>query len=324
MGLAERELAAIDELIGRKQAVNPEIDYATGWRVLMSERADLMESYRQAAMSRELAAIGEEITRRRTANPKLNYASGWMLLASERSDLITAYNLAAGLQPPQSRMSGERAAAPSPSRRTIAMSTHPLAAVLVPIEERINLKRQANLGMSYGEAWKQVEKENPALIQAYNKAAGHPPDSNTAQMLARNLALIDEQIRNMRQKNPDLPYGDAWRRVEKEFPDLMWNYNDAAGRMDDPTAAERTGAVEPSGGPARPYLPQEMVPQGTVSMSARPLARELAAIDEEIARRRAANPRLDYARAWQLIASERPELIRQYNYAASRAFVGRE
>ena len=310
MGLAERELAAIDELIARKQAANPEIDYAAGWRLLMSERADLMESYHQAAMSRDLAAIGEEIARRQTANPKLNYAAGWSMLKSERSNLIIDYNLAASLRPPQSRMSGERAAAPSPSRRTIAMSDHPLAAVLVPIEERINLKRQANPGMTYGQAWQSVEADNPELIRAYNKAAGHPPNSSMPQILARNLALIDEQIRNLQHENPDLQYGDAWRRVEKEFPDLIWAYNDAADRMGVSRAA--TAPPTPAAAP------------GSVAMSARPLVRELAVIDEEIARRRAANPRLDYARAWQLIALEQPEMIRQYNRAASRAFVGRE
>jgi hypothetical protein len=200
------------------------------------------------------------------------------------------------------------------------MSDHPLAAVLVPIEERIGLKLQANPGMSYGAAWKQVEKENPALIKAYNQAAGHPPNSSTPQILARNLALINEQVRNLRQKDPDLTYVEAWKQVEKKFPDLMWNYNDAAGRTDDSTAAQRTGAVvEGPPPPPQPYLPEEMK---SVAMSARPLARELAVINEEIARRRAANPRLDYARAWQLIALEQPEMIRQYNRAASRAFVG--
>jgi len=202
MGLAERELAAIDELIARKQAANPEIDYATGWRLLLSERDDLMQSYSRAATQRELAAIDEEIARRRAANPKLHYPRCWMLLASERSPLITAYNDAAALRPPQSRLSGEGRA------QTVALSEHPLAHVLVPIETQINLLKHEHPDWTYADALKTVERTHPDLVKAYNLAAGHKPDDTAPETLARNLALIDAQIRQLRQENP------TWRCVE--------------------------------------------------------------------------------------------------------------
>jgi hypothetical protein len=169
MGLAERELAAIDELIARKQAANPAIDYAVGWRLLMSERPDLMQSYSRATMARELTAIDKEMARRRAANPTLDYMAGWRLLASERADLITANNRAASLQPPQSRMSGGRR--DGGASQTITMSAKPLARELAAIDEEIAARRVANPRLAYGDAWTLVARERPELIRAYNSAA---------------------------------------------------------------------------------------------------------------------------------------------------------
>jgi hypothetical protein len=247
--LAEREAAAIDELIARKQAADSRIDYATGWRMLLSERPDLMQSYSRAATARELAAIDKEIATQLAANPKLDYMRCWMLLASERSPLLVAYNDAAALRPPQSR-----------SSQTVAMSEHPLASVLVPIEEKIHLLQHENPNMTFAEAWRQVGLTHPDLIKNYNRAAGHKPGDTAPEALARNLALIDEQIRNRRQTNPGLTYAEAWKIVEKERPDLTWAYNDAAAHAgtSDSIAAQRTGAVG-EGGPGA---------QGTVAMRA--------------------------------------------------------
>jgi len=374
--LAERELKAIDELIGRKQGVNPTLDYAAGWRLLASERPDLMESYGRAATTIGLDAINQEIEKRQAANPKMDYPRCWTLLASERSELITAYNLAASRQPPLSRAGRERrglsgngqenedqtvalseinaemvklqaanprldsfgawaliartrpelianynAAASGSKRRvgsfyqTVTMTSgkHPLAAVLVPIEEQINLKTQAHPDMSYGDAWKLVEREHPDLIANYNKAAGHPPNATNAEILARNRALIDEQIRNKRQENPSLTYLEASNLVEKEYPDLFWAYNDALSRRQSDTPGGRTAPVE-EGGPGA---------QKTVAMRANPLASELAAIDEQIAAERRANPKINYGDGWLIVSQKRPDLIRAYNTAASRVFVSR-
>jgi len=55
-------------------------------------------------------------------------------------------------------------------------------------------------------------------------------------------------------------------------------------------------------------------------MRANPLARELGAIESEIAKKRAADPRINYGQAWVLVAREHPELVARYNAAAARVF----
>ena len=42
----------------------------------------------------------------------------------------------------------------------------------------------------------------------------------------------------------------------------------------------------------------------------------LTDIETEIAAKRAANPKLDYASAWKLVSIEKPDLIKTYNAAA--------
>lgn len=306
----KQDLHCIDELISRKQAADRSIDYGTGWRLVMSDRPDLAESYRQAAVAERLAALNEEIARRCAANPKLDYPLCWKLLASEHSHFITAYNDAASLRPPQSRLSEERRCA-----GVVTMSSeHPLARLLMPIEQIINLKRHENPNLSYAAAWELVRRERPELIRAYNERAGLPPEESAPETLARTLAQIDKQIRDLRQGNPSLTYLAAWELAEKKFPHLFFVYRDAAkhaGKSDsDP--ASRTAPVE-EGGPGT---------RGAVAMRANPLARELGAIDAEIAKKRAADPRLSYGNAWVLVSHERPELIKEYNSAAARVFRG--
>lgn len=195
------------------------------------------------------------------------------------------------------------------------MSEHPLAHVLVPIEEQIHLLRHENPNLTYGAAWKRVQQEHPQLIRDYNKAAGHSPEASAAETMARNLALIDEQIRNKRQADPRLNYFDAWTLVEKESPHLIWNYNDAAkraGKAGPDSSAGRTAPVE-EGGPGV---------QKTVAMRANPLASEIGAIEEQIAAERRANPKISYGDGWVLVSRKRPDLIRAYNSAAARVFRG--
>jgi|ERR1039458_3173262 hypothetical protein len=272
------------------------------------------------ALARELLSIIERrIAEKRQADPKLDYGESWRVLASERPDLIRAYNGAAGAHPKADCRDlwklVERESAAN-LRGTVTMSAGPsdpseIAHALVPIETLIHLKQQETPGLTYGAAWKQVEKERPELVEVYHKAAGHSPQANTHETLARSLALIEEQIRNLRQANQKMTYPEAWALVEKERPDLLLVYNDAAVRtgnqLDMPAA--RTAPLQSAPG------------AGPVTMSAKPLARELGAIDEAIAARRGANPLLGYGDAWAIVARERPELIRAYNTAAARAFV---
>jgi hypothetical protein len=271
------------------------------------------------ALARELLSIIERrIAEKRQADPKLDYGESWRVLASERPDLMSAYNRAAGARPKADcrdlwALVETETAANLQGTVTLSASPSPseIAHALVPIETQIHLKQHENPGLTYGAAWKQVESERPELISAYHKAAGHSPQASTHETLARNLALIDEQIRNKRQANQTMTYPEAWNLVGKERPDLLLAYNDAAVRtgnqLDMPAA--RTAPLQSAPG------------AGPVTMSAKPLARELGAIDEAIAARREANPLLGYGDAWALVASESPELIRAYNTAAARAFV---
>jgi hypothetical protein len=109
------------------------------------------------------------------------------------------------------------------------------------------------------------------------------------------LSAIDEQIAIRRRDNPRLSYADAWLLVASEMPKLLRAYNQAAEN------AERSNAG------------QSLVP-GSAKIA-------LSEIDREIAKKRQANPRLNYAEAWKLVASEKPGLIRDYNSAAARSFL---
>jgi|CZKX01.1.fsa_nt_gi hypothetical protein len=270
------------------------------------------------ALARELLSIIERrIAEKRQADPKLDYGESWRVLASERPDLMSAYNRAAGARPKAdcrdlwALVETETAAN---LQGTVTLSASPsapseIAHALVPIETQIHLKQHENPGLTYGAAWKQVEGERPELISAYHKAAGHSPQANTHETLARSLALIDEQIRNKRQANQTMTYPEAWNLVEKERPDLLLAYNAACARNQFDMPAARTAPLQSAPG------------AGPVTMSAKPLAQELQAIDAEISARRGANPRMGYGDAWAIVARERPELIRAYNTAAARAFV---
>ena len=300
--LAKRELAAIDEIIARKQAANPKLTFGDGWRLLLSERPDLMESYRGAAVAAHLGRIQEEITGRQAANPKLTFAAGWMLLMSERRDLISEYNAAAGLRPPQDRKGIVSMSDPIMAKGTGRKGgvEHPLARVLVPIETQIGLKQQASReakrDLTYAQAWAQVEKEHPEMIEAYNQAAGISPGSTAQEELARTQALIDEQIRHIRQSNPKILQLDAFNQAMKERPDLFVRLENATART------SKHGDTSP-----------------TVAMRA--LAQALDAMQEHIVAMCDANPKLSYGDAWLRVAGERPALIRNYNTAAAR--VGR-
>ena len=191
-----------------------------------------------------------------------------------------------------------------------------MASVLVPLELQIRLLRHENPNLTWGDAWKRVEQTHPELVENYNKAAGHKPGETAAETLARVEALIDEQVRNARQRNPSLLYHEALKQVEEERPDLFWARKDASGRAGQSatTPSQRTAPVE-EGGPGT---------RGAVAMRANPLARELGAIDDQIVRMREANPKLGYADAWVRISREMPHLIQAYNSAAARVFVGRQ
>jgi hypothetical protein len=303
--LAERELAAIDELVARKQAAHPKLTFGEGWALLLSERPDLMQNYGRAAVAAHFGRIEEEIAGRQTANPKLSFGEGWRLLLSELPGLIASYNDAAELRPPRNRNGivsmSDPIMAKGAGRKGVE---HPLARVLVPIETQINLKQQANSNLTYAQAWAQVEKEHPEMIAAYCKAAGIPPGSTAQEELARTQALIDEQIRHIRQNNPKIREVEAFDQLKQERPDLF-------SRLE--TATARTSKYRDT----RPVGEGALAP--TVAL--RELARGLDAIQEHIATMCEANPKLSYGEAWLRVAGERPALIRDYNRAAAR--VGR-
>ncbi len=178
------------------------------------------------------------------------------------------------------------------AQRLIAAEAKSAHAALVPIETLINLKQAQNKNLSYEDAWKQVEREQPDLIKAFNKAAGLPVDGTTEELIAHNEALIAQKIRDTMQKNPKLLFPQAEAMVEKEFPDLFkTKYK----------LGMRTG------------LAPHVHPVALAEIDLR-----LAAINAEIGTMRSGNPALSYGAAWRLVASERPALIAAYNEAASR------
>lgn len=263
-------------------------------------------------LARELLGIIDgRIAEERKASPALDYYGGWAAAMRKRPDILLAYNRAAAADKDTDFRDEWRLVA---SEQALASLASKLAAALVPIEEAIHIKQHENPSLGYGEAWDIVQKENPRLVDAYNQAAGHPPGATTPEIIARNQALIDQCVRNLRQGNPQLLYPEAYAQVEKERPDLFWRLKDAKKRKH-AIPSSLTAPIE-AGAPG---------PQGKVNMSANPLAAEILAIDLEIAKARAANPRLNYAQAWCQIVREPTgaELVKQYNSKAARVFVGR-
>ena len=197
-----------------------------------------------------LSVIDEQLAVKRQANPRLSYGGAWKTLASERPDLFRAYNKAAAGDPKADcrdewRLLASERSSPGGQQGDSAARVARLARALAPIEEQIHLKQLAN-AMSWGDAWQQVERERPDLIETYNAAAGYPPGLGAQEILARSLALIDEAIRNERQKNQALSYGMAWQKVQGERPDLFQTYNEAARRIDNKHSdpASRTAPVK--------------------------------------------------------------------------------
>jgi uncharacterized protein YoaH (UPF0181 family) len=268
--------------------------------IALSEWAGTSQGTHQSKVS-ALAAIEAEIREKQAAGTGMSYGTAWKLVASERPDLIRAYN--DGVREGMVRMQVQG------DDKTSAAAE--LARALVPIETEINLKQASGRRLSYGDAWKEVEREKPELMRAYNEAAqaaGIPVQGDSRETMARSLAEIDEQIRNERQENPKLTYGAAWTLVKQKRPDLMRAYNEAARRVEGKgyTPSERTAPVLAASS------------QGTARDA---LAQKLALIDVEIRKKQAATTGMSYGAAWKLVASERPDLMKAYHDAAGAASV---